>query len=633
MADWLRLVFRLFLITVFSPLTGTSKVIPFCRPKDRYDSFFWRFSIADEAFMHAMVATISALQQDSLSRTERSSPRLTLSHVSRGLHLINKQLEFASSAGGSGESGQHKATEKQGDAVAVSDATIASILVLSMYERLRGDYARAAVHLRGLRHIVVDLRGGVADLRHTRGLASKICRADIDLALHFGTGTVFTAAEALPAMQLQQEQGGGEMSSSFPTAMPGPRLPRMEEENVDCYGVTAQLSPRYSELMRDLLRTTALLNSTAGAPVLDVYGLEALLVNLCYRIVELRPLRQSNAEATSSCRSGSKSASSSTNDVGTPHENYIDDRNTSFANNAGQPHMNNTASTTFSTAAATAASATGSGSSTVNTVSNIDDACHLGMAAFMTTLMLEFGGAQLVTHERLRASLGASIRRLSSSGVQSLRAALWLCFVGGVSVIKTGKMTTTTIRGLKASAVTSRQYGESRSIADSQNRSSRKYKNSGGHEEDGASDNDKSDVDDGVDDDTAWLLAQIHELSQDLGLDCPSPFGSPVSSWPSVLSVLSEFPWVHSLHDKPGQAIWDATCAMAAAAAAVAEAAVYSDAEADDQFLLRDDAPAGAGYAVDMLPCRGQVSLKLRPLQTLTHEPGVSLSHVKHGLW
>ncbi|KXJ91410.1 hypothetical protein Micbo1qcDRAFT_225274 [Microdochium bolleyi] len=570
----------------------TSDIPPFCRPKDRRGSFFWQFSFLDEAFMHSMIAIIGALREESLPPT-RHAPRLILSHVSRGLHLVNKQLQSASdSGGGIVEGGQGAGDNSTGQQQhrqqsSVSNATIASILLLSMYERLRGDYGRARVHLHGLKRIIVDLRGGMAQLRRTRGLASKICRIDIDLALHSGAGTVFSAAEAAPAMYLQQQEEGaaGGKVPPFMTGVPPEPVTaphkrgECEDAIDDGYGATAQLSPRYGELMRDLLRLTAFLNGTAGRPVLDVYALEALLVNMCYRIVELRPLGQSNARAAATSSHG-----------GSPRRG----RSTSSESDFGQSPSGRSHDSFSSGTSPTPASPTKAPG-----VSSIDDACHLGMAALMTTLMLEFG-AQLVTHDLLRSSLRASAARLARSGVQNLRAALWLCFVGGISVFK--------VRQSKPGISGRKQNGNT---------------SGGGHDSCGADDSSltgstarDSRSENGDGDDGTWLLPQIHELAQDLGLDA-SRSSSSSPSWPAVLSVLSDFPWVHSLHDKPGQALWDAAVAMAAK-----NHADFNSCQAPPWVGSTGGGEGAEGNAA-----------KLRPLRTLTHEAGLTLSHARHGVW
>lgn len=57
---------------------------------------------------------------------------------------------------------------------AVSDTTIAVIVMMSHYERLQNKLAQGLIHLDGL-HRMVNLRGGISQLRRG-GLALKIFR-------------------------------------------------------------------------------------------------------------------------------------------------------------------------------------------------------------------------------------------------------------------------------------------------------------------------------------------------------------------------------------------------------------------------------------------------------------------------
>ncbi len=49
--------------------------------------------------------------------------------------------------------------------------------------------------------------------------------------------------------------------------------------------------------------------------------------------------------------------------------------------------------------------------------------------------------------------------------------------------------------------------------------------------------------------DDLWLVRMTREAVLSLGLE----------TWDDVLSTISKFPWVHCLHDKPGNTLWQAT--------------------------------------------------------------------------
>lgn len=57
---------------------------------------------------------------------------------------------------------------------ALSDGTLAVIVGMTQYERLRGQYSMAAFHFTGLQRII-ELRGGIAQfLVHSPEIAQKI---------------------------------------------------------------------------------------------------------------------------------------------------------------------------------------------------------------------------------------------------------------------------------------------------------------------------------------------------------------------------------------------------------------------------------------------------------------------------
>jgi len=59
---------------------------------------------------------------------------------------------------------------------ALEDPTIAAVVTMTHYERLRGEYRKGLVHLRGIQRMV-EMRGGISQLTKTRpGLTQKIFR-------------------------------------------------------------------------------------------------------------------------------------------------------------------------------------------------------------------------------------------------------------------------------------------------------------------------------------------------------------------------------------------------------------------------------------------------------------------------
>lgn len=98
-------------------------------------------------------------------------------HLSQTFRLINKRLS-------------------ENDAV--SDSTIAVVVILAQHERLRGHHGEGLVHFSGLERMV-QLRGGVIALsRYLPGLTQKMFKVDLEYALHQGTATRFNAEDIVP---------------------------------------------------------------------------------------------------------------------------------------------------------------------------------------------------------------------------------------------------------------------------------------------------------------------------------------------------------------------------------------------------------------------------------------------------
>lgn len=108
---------------------------------------------------------------------EKDDPKEAMRHLSQTFRLVNERL-----------SGND----------AVSDATIAVVVILAQHERLRGNHREGLVHVGGLERMV-QLRGGVTALsRYRPGLTQKMFKVDLEYALHQGTATRFSAEDIVP---------------------------------------------------------------------------------------------------------------------------------------------------------------------------------------------------------------------------------------------------------------------------------------------------------------------------------------------------------------------------------------------------------------------------------------------------
>lgn len=99
-----------------------------------------------------MAVSVTALNNLAITQED---PTEGMHHLSHAFRLVNERL-----------SGKD----------AVSDTTIAVVVIMSQYQRLQGQYRQGLVHLEGLQRMV-ELRGGISQLTTNKpGLAQKIFR-------------------------------------------------------------------------------------------------------------------------------------------------------------------------------------------------------------------------------------------------------------------------------------------------------------------------------------------------------------------------------------------------------------------------------------------------------------------------
>lgn len=124
---------------------------------------------------HCAIATSVTARNGLL--VEKDDPKEAMCHLSQTFRLVNERF-----------SGND----------AVSDATIAVVVILAQHERLRGNHREGLVHVGGLERMV-QLRGGVRALsRYRPGLTQKMFKVDLEYALHQGTATRFSAEDVVP---------------------------------------------------------------------------------------------------------------------------------------------------------------------------------------------------------------------------------------------------------------------------------------------------------------------------------------------------------------------------------------------------------------------------------------------------
>ncbi|KAF4637287.1 hypothetical protein G7Y89_g799 [Cudoniella acicularis] len=326
----------------------------------------------DEAYFHCTVA-MCVIAVNAL-RIEKADSVEAMHHMSDTFRLVNQKL-----------SGKE----------ALSDTTMAVIVALSHYERVRGRHCQGMVHFEGL-HRIVELRGGILRLvNYKAALAQKIFRADLEFALFSGSATRFSVKDVPGSATIswlrsrfKQDQKGQVYDSKFFNLL----SPDLKEVLIDIMGLAWQLNGHGTKL--------------------DGYTYHDILILIGYRLLYIGSL--------------------------------------------GDPRPSN----------------------------RLENALHLGLLAFFTTLLLGFG------REFPEFPLLSKLTRSAAQGhleeyYQNQDFFLWALFMGRISTL-------------------------------------------------------------GQPDDR-WLILRITETCLGLGLH----------TWENTCRTLSKFPWINSLHDKAGEALWN----------------------------------------------------------------------------
>ncbi|KAL3469616.1 hypothetical protein BJX99DRAFT_265032 [Aspergillus californicus] len=159
---------------------------------DPKNTVWIRYFFLDEAYFHCSVATsILCFRNRVVNETA-----VGMRHITHTYRIVRERL-----------SGKE----------ALSDMTIAVLVIMSQYERIQGQYARGYIHLKGLKRMA-ELRGGICMLsRQCWGVVQKVLRADLEYALQLGTRTFFGAdgIEALRGFDCVHIDDEG-LGSGFP---------------------------------------------------------------------------------------------------------------------------------------------------------------------------------------------------------------------------------------------------------------------------------------------------------------------------------------------------------------------------------------------------------------------------------
>ncbi|RDW84262.1 hypothetical protein BP6252_01852 [Coleophoma cylindrospora] len=220
----------------------------------------WKLGL-DVDFHCAVAVSVTALNNLVIKQED---PIEAVQHISHAFRLINAKLS--------------------GDG-AVSDTTIASVIIMSQYERLQGQYRQGVVHLEGLQRMV-ELRGGISKLtKNQHGMAQKIFRADLEFSLHLGSETRFRI-EDIAYCSSNSSQAIFRLSSSFR------RQDDSKSPEILNSRLLARLSANLQDLLIDMTNLAWLLNDASAGyrPKVQGYAYHDALLQLGYRLVNMSPL-------------------------------------------------------------------------------------------------------------------------------------------------------------------------------------------------------------------------------------------------------------------------------------------------------------------------------------------------------
>ncbi|VUC32978.1 unnamed protein product [Clonostachys rosea] len=217
-------------------------------------------TFTNEAYFHSNVAFAIAIFEPEAARSG-ADPEI-LRHFSRSLHLVNERL-----------SGQY----------ALENSTLIAIIGLSQFERVQDKYEEALVHVQGLNRLAL-LRGGIAGFRDDPALMQKLFRADLEIALYFGTATTFRA-EDLPSQTV--------------TLWLRSLYKKDRQSYYTSQKMTLGLDDSLQASFLDLMSLAAFVSGRTPCPMkLQIYPFHDMIIFLGFRLLEIRPLDQAELTTT-----------------------------------------------------------------------------------------------------------------------------------------------------------------------------------------------------------------------------------------------------------------------------------------------------------------------------------------------
>ncbi|KAI6785944.1 uncharacterized protein J7T54_006283 [Emericellopsis cladophorae] len=226
-----------------------SPSVDFCHGKpDPTLGTWFKYMLADEAYFHCFVALSEACmdfvhEKDSYSTEYRH-------HMTKALRLLNNKLS------------SDKAT---------ADTSLAGVISLCLLTSLRGQLAQTKVHFDGLCRMI-ELRGGMDEIKHNPALIEKTLRIDIDLALQLGCPTrLGHAAKDMETIVPIFFNPAFEVRS--------PLLNAARNADADVFAAT-----------ETIMKVSRLFNSGVAQKKLGPQAFQDIITTTCYRLLEIRPV-------------------------------------------------------------------------------------------------------------------------------------------------------------------------------------------------------------------------------------------------------------------------------------------------------------------------------------------------------
>ncbi|KAB5566070.1 hypothetical protein GE09DRAFT_727896 [Coniochaeta sp. 2T2.1] len=151
----------------FADVTKVMFPVQLCQSLDKVNSHLLSVLFRDQTSYHCSMALMATLNHFMFGK--EMSAVAAIHHLTQAVGLVNQALDTPA---------------------ALSDANLSVVNFVVVQKLLRGERSEAEVHLRGLERMI-QLRGGLSSLQQDSMLMLKICKTDLDVALHFGTATFF----------------------------------------------------------------------------------------------------------------------------------------------------------------------------------------------------------------------------------------------------------------------------------------------------------------------------------------------------------------------------------------------------------------------------------------------------------